>query len=101
MPKKRKTRQQKKVTDLKRQDGHQVTSSRESSPSLSPVSAHDSITFSLPTTSTAKREMPGKTAAVAITTNEYGYLKNDLLKTAFLTIAISITELIIRFMFRG
>jgi len=99
MPKKRKTRQQKISTDQRR-----------SEVSLSPISAPQeqaspSVTFSLPASQKDKpvvqKAIQPQRETVTISIGEYGYLANDLMRTALLTGAIVLTELLIKILFRG
>jgi hypothetical protein len=104
MPKTRKTRKQKIQHDQKKPAVHDMTPSEVSS---SRSQAHQTEqtpvateTYSLPTnetktpTATVKaKETPLK---VTVSTTEYGYLSNDLMRTALLTGAIVFAELVIR-----
>ncbi len=105
MPKKKRTRQQKIQTDVKRQSPSprtHVTSSaavtREVKESRNEASEALG-TFSLPQKylqqAATATHVPPK--AVAITTSEYGYLRGDLLKTTLLTFGIIALELVIHF----
>jgi|SRR6185437_887913 len=102
MPKKRKTRKEKITHEQKRQRVHDSTSSIVSSTQTStqqePQSTSSSMTFSLPD---IKQKSPEVIKAkhsqpVNISTNEYGYLSNDLTRTALLTGAIVFAELFIK-----
>jgi hypothetical protein len=106
MPKKRKTRKEKKLLDQKKQTVHESTPPVESSPQgqsnqLKQESvATGMMTFSLPETHRKTSEAPVKTKPVAqtitVSQNEYGYLSNDLMRTALLTGAIVFAELVIK-----
>ena len=104
MPKKRKTRKEKIVTDQKRQVVHQNESS------IIPSSKNEThgtgeniqtVTFSLPTVQEKKPATKPASQAVTISTNEYGYLTTDLMRTALLTISIVLAELVIKVVFKG
>ncbi|HSX09105.1 MAG TPA: hypothetical protein VLF93_03055 [Candidatus Saccharimonadales bacterium] len=105
MPKKRKTRKQKILSEQKRVTVHEVTPSTESH-SVSTHDHHESTavhgtTFSLPTNYTQTHKTPEKKSSetAAISTNDYGYLGNDLIRTALLSGAIVIAELLIRLVY--
>jgi hypothetical protein len=92
MPKKRKTLQHKILADQKRSvpSSSQITAEQEQ--------AMPGVTFSLPTSHGAVQKVTKPyQEAITIATSEYGYLANDLMRTALLTVAIVITELLIRF----
>ena len=104
MPKKRKTRKQKISIEQKR---YTVQNTIESTESTQTIVAHTSqqnntdqgVTFSLPNAIQAKNKVsikPNTHTIKVITTSEYGYLANDLTRTALLCIAIVITEILIR-----
>ena len=100
MPKTRKTRKQKIHHDQKRSAVHDMTPSSVSS---SPTQTHQTEqtpvttgTYSLPTAETKPPTAHAKTREVTISTTEYGYLSNDLMRTALLTGAIVLAELVIR-----
>ena len=111
MPKKRKTRKQKVLIDQKRQTVYQtpavIISQKEETPQSSQATAMSEVTFSLSQTAAVKdsSQMQTKpkalTKTVVVSTEGYGYLGIDLLKTAIVTGAIAITEIIIRILFRG
>jgi hypothetical protein len=105
MPKKRKTRKEKIHKDIMRQEVHETTPSVSSSQNdhqEQPVqeTTPAAMTFSLPTVhSDGNHTQPARTQKitnVAISTEEYNYLGNDLSKTALLSSAIVIAELLIR-----
>ena|SRR5581483_2719391 len=105
MPKKRKTRKQKILSEQKRVTVHEVTPATESH-SVTTSGHHETAavqgtTFSLPTnyTQTHKTQEKKSSASVAISTNDYGYLGNDLIRTALLSGAIVIAELLIRLVY--
>jgi len=104
MPKKRKTRKQKISVEQKR---HTVQNTIESTESTQTIVAHTSqqnrevqgVTFSLPNTIQTNLKntiKPSNHTIKIISTSEYGYLANDLTRTALLCIAIVITEILIR-----
>ena len=106
MPKKRKTRKQKIIHDQRVYAVHEtpplMTSPQknETLPKEQEAIAPD-MTFTLPTstnkaTVTSKRT---KTETVTVSSSEYGYIGNDLIRTALLTGAIVLTELLIRLFF--
>ena len=111
MPKKRKTRKEKILTDQKKpivQGIESTTTSHNamnipSSPAkMQKADIQDGPTFSLPSSYIAKHEQPKTTIssrAVVISTNEYTYLAKDLKKTALLTGAIFIIEILLRFFY--
>jgi hypothetical protein len=110
MPKKRKTRKAKILTDRKKQVIHETPVSVISSEKKGARQANQQVpmqgmTFSLSTTNTEGQPASRKTQPVAkttvISTDEYGYLGIDLLKTAIVTAAIVVTEIVIRILFRG
>ena len=106
MPKKKRTRKQKIQTSQRHVDHAVMTTneplqtSNQESPRQGSVGSH--VSFSLPTSYThAKNAATIPTthvATAAITTNDYGYLGKDLLKTGLLTVAIVATECLIRFL---
>jgi hypothetical protein len=94
MPKKRKTREQKILTGQREQTVHQTSSSHLSS----------QATFSLSSLASDKpltKNTVSKPTAVVVETNEYNYLATDLQKTAFVTCAIVVAEIVIKILFRG
>ena len=94
MPKKRKTREQKILSEHRKETVHQTVSSHLSS----------EATFSLSSLSTAKpviKKVVPQPTVVAVATDEYSYLRIDLLKTTIITCAIVITEIVIKILFRG
>ena len=111
MPKKRKTRQEKIQIDNKKHVNNEVITSSSSSQNIHTAekpardtSASTPMTFSLPVSHTEIQEIAHSTKiqknlSVSIATEEYGYLKGDLLKTALLTGAIVFAELLIRLFF--
>lgn len=112
MPKKRKTRKQKITVDQKQKMVHESVSYESSSPSNAVTQiAHSTnaetntqeVTFSLPTndTSSVQKESRYSVAQVAISTDDYGYLGKDLVRTVLLSGAIVLAELLIRLWFRG
>jgi hypothetical protein len=109
MPKKRKTRKEKMLKDQKRQVVHEtphpVISSEKKETQKEQQTTSQNITFSLSTANTTVQSAPKKTkpatTATVISTDEYGYLGVDLLKTAIVTSAVVITEIVIRILFRG
>jgi len=106
MPKKRKTRQQKILTEQKRQVIHKDEPSVISSSQNShQEQAAPTLTFSLPSSHENKpapqRAVKPHNEAITISTGEYGYLANDLMRTALLTGAIVLTELLVKILFRG
>lgn len=104
MPKKRKTLKQKISVDQKRQTVQNTTVSTDSSHGvINKITQQKSIiqetTFSLPdnikpvqNSIKTQKEQTVK----AITTADYDYLSNDLLRTALLCVAIVIAEILIR-----
>jgi hypothetical protein len=106
MPKRRKTRKDKMLLDQKRQTVHESTPSVVSSPQTETHQqkeesvATGSMTFSLPETQHKTSEVAQKpkavTETITVSTNEYGYLSNDLMRTALLTGAIVFAELVIK-----
>jgi hypothetical protein len=103
MPKKRKTKEQKILAGQKTQTVHRPVLSNISIPENKPQQTLTGReTFSLPSMPTDK-STARKTSATTITilTDEYKYLSVDLLKTAIVTCAIAITEIIIHVLFRG
>jgi len=109
MPKKRKTRKQKILLDTKRHMVSETPSVSSSQKKETPQKKQNTImpgaTFSLSTVATDKLSSPKKTStntsSVIISTQEYTYLGNDMIKTAIVTGAIVIAEIVIRFLFRG
>ena len=108
MPKKRRTRKQKILVDQKKHMVHEpepvdTSSQKVESQTAAQNTATPDITFSLPTTTSTKQPTPraAKPAVqtVSVLTTEYGYLGKDLVKTALLTGAIIIAELLIRFLY--
>lgn len=110
MPKKRKTRKQKMLTEQKKQAVHETVplvdlSEKNAAPATQLPASAQQITFSLPKhynnqTEHAKERKPAA-AAVAISTSEYGYIGKDLMRTALLSGAIVIAEILIKMWFRG
>lgn len=102
MPKKRKTRKQKILTDHKKQVVSEMTLPATSAPMQSTEKIkQESITtgtFTLPTI-TEHKPHTTKNQPIIVSISEYGYLPTDLLRTAVLSGAIIITELLIRFTF--
>jgi hypothetical protein len=106
MPKKRKTRNQKISSEKKRQIDHETVVSVDSSSSKTTQStqqetATQEVTFSLPTNyhatqTTQKEKKITSSVTTSISTSEYGYLGKDLMRTALLSGAIVIAELLIR-----
>ena len=104
MPKTRKTRKQKMQHDQKKVTVHDMTPSGISSPKTeTPVTKQTSEstgTYSLPTAETKPQTTTTKakdiTPVVTVSSSEYGYLSNDLMRTALLTGAIVFAELLIR-----
>lgn len=98
MPKKRKTRKQKLLLNTKRNVVNETSSAEQNTAMLD-------ATFSLSALPTDQLATPKKTSnnssSVTISTQEYTYLGNDMLKTTIVTGAIIITELAIRFLFKG
>jgi hypothetical protein len=108
MPKKRKTRKEKILTDQKKQVVHVtpsavVSSEKNENHQSDNQTPAQGMTFTLSTANTEVQTSPKKTkpAAAVISTEEYGYLGVDLLKTAIVTSAVVITEIVIRILFRG
>jgi hypothetical protein len=107
MPKKRKTRKQKISTDQKSVVREIVPSTDSSqSNSTSPKqqeSVTPGMTFSLPThfhpNQTVQKEKKISAGTAAISTADYGYLSIDLMRTALLSVAVVIAELLIRLFF--
>ncbi len=114
MPKKKKTRKQKLQADARRQMIPSVSSSSTPVlPAQEPTQPQETnerseSTFSLPKSYTTKSPPTKKlheekihtsTQTVSIATHGYQYLAHDLRKTAFLTSAIVVAELLIRFIF--
>ncbi|HSW47860.1 MAG TPA: hypothetical protein VLG67_02155 [Candidatus Saccharimonadales bacterium] len=93
MAKKVKTRKQKILADLRRVS---VSSTEKKV---------DTTVYSLPKINTATNSIPSikiKTSTqTTVATSSYNYLSKDLLKTIFLTGAIVIVELVIRFTVKG
>ncbi|SRR6266568_632666 len=107
MPKKRKTRKEKILLDNKRQVVQEpapsvVSSSKKQTPRTE-QETEKIETFSLPTAMdkihTAPEKAKQSIQSITISTNEYGYLATDLMKTALLTGAIVFAELLIRLFF--
>jgi hypothetical protein len=108
MPKKRKTRKEKILTDQKKQVIHEaapsvISSEKKESHQIDPQTPVQGITFSFSHENTEVQPAPKKIkpAVAVISTEEYGYLSVDLLKTAIVTSAVVITEIVIRILFRG
>jgi hypothetical protein len=104
MPKKRKTLQNKILADQKRQMIHKTESSviSSSQTTVEQNQTKPGVTFSLPTSQGAvQKAVKPQHEAITITTGEYGYLTNDLMRTALLTGAIVLTELLVKILFRG
>jgi len=104
MPKKRKTKKEKMHLDQKKQTVQKVTEPVASSPKSETQERQESsttgMTFSLPETQqkitqTSQKEKSSP-QTISISTNEYGYLSNDLMRTALLTGAIVFAELVIK-----
>ena len=102
MPKKRKTREQKILTEHKRQTVNQpvlsnVSIQKDNSQQVNSRGATFSFSPVLAGKITPRKAEP----TITISTNEYSYLSIDLLKTALVTCAIVIAEIVIRMVFRG
>ncbi len=109
MPKKRKTKKQKILLDNKRQVVQEpapsvVSSSKNETPQTE-QETEKTETFSLPIVMDKTHTIPEKAKqsplAVTISTNEYGYLATDLMKTTLLTGAIVFAELLIKLFVKG
>jgi len=101
MPKKRKTRKEKLLHDQKRQTVHESTSSVVVSPKTETEQKQESVTPAMTFSLSATQEQPAKTpqkkaTTISISTDEYAYLSNDLMRTALLTVAIVFAELVIK-----
>lgn len=105
MPKLKKTRKQKMKTDQRRQVSSSMTTPSKSVEKATPEKTQQtperqsgtyslSDSFSVKTKASAKQPIHQERA---VSTNEYKYLRGDLWKTIFLTSAIVVTELVIRF----
>ena len=104
MPKKRKTKEQKIIAEHRQWAVHETAPSGVSSQNhASQETASQGTTFSLASIKTDKptSQKSSQTTAVTIATDEYKYLPIDLSKTAIVTGAIVITEIIVRIVFRG
>ncbi len=105
MPKKRKTRKQ-KISSEKKQSlvpkSTQFTGSSDSASTqvAQKESAGEGMMFSLPTNYRAthpdQKEKKPIVVTASISTSEYGYLGKDLMRTALLSGAIIVAELLIR-----
>ena len=104
MPKTRKTRKQKMQRDQKRPTVHDMTPPEVSSSRTQTHQAEQTPvateTYSLSTNETKTPTVTAKAketaSKVTVSTTEYGYLSNDLMRTALLTGAIVLAELVIR-----
>lgn len=105
MPKLKKTRKQKMKTDQRRQVSTSMASPSKSVEKAAPERAQQaperrdgtyslSDSFAVKTKASTKQTLQKETT---VDTNEYKYLRGDLWKTLFLTSAIVVTELVIRF----
>ena len=94
MPKKRKTREQKISSEHKKETVHQTVSSHLLSEATFSLS-------SLPTEKPIIKKTVSRPTVIAVETDEYTYLRTDLLKTAIITCAIAITEIVVKILFRG
>jgi hypothetical protein len=109
MPKKRKTRKQKIQFDQKRQAVHEIppviASQKNDTRSSPQTSTVPDVAFSLPRATEEKKSAPetvtSKETVVTVPADDYGYLGIDLAKTAIVTCAIVVTEIVIRILFRG
>ncbi len=108
MPKKRKTRKDKILTEQKRQVVQTITSMESSQKETTPLTQQSAtqqgLTFSLPTNykqSNTKKETVSPIKTVAISTADYGYLGKDLIKTTLISSAVILAELLIKIWFRG
>lgn len=103
MPKKRKTRKEKMYVDQKRQIplDVSVSTSQKNDTSL----PQKEQTFSLPISHSilalAQNERAHKITVGPISTESYNYLGRDLIRTALLTGAIVLAEMLIRILFTG
>ncbi|MBA3723901.1 MAG: hypothetical protein H0W89_03320 [Candidatus Levybacteria bacterium] len=111
MPKQKKTLKQKMQTDVRRQASPSLSRHSETAPisretkTPNPVEQAPIGTFSLPTPYTKKqtklRAIPhahSPVSSAAINTNDYAYLRGDLLKTVIITSAIIIIETLVYFL---
>lgn len=99
MPKKKKTRKEKILSDQRRQT-HQAAGTSPSVTST-PRGMNDLLTSDQPNTTVAfATPKSTSTAQHAISTIDYKYLPGDLMKTAILTGSIIVIELVIKFIFR-
>lgn len=92
MPKKKKTRKQKELTDVRRHNEPRVTKTATFEPS--PQTRH------VPIATTSPQPEPKTISTVTprhISTADYKYLAGDLRKTLFLTFAIVAIELVLKF----
>ena len=110
MPKKRKTRKQKILNEQKRQVVHETLpsvelSEKQAAPLAQQPITTQGLTFSLPTNyntaHSVQKEKKPVAASVVISTNEYGYIGKDLMRTALLSAAIVLAEMLIKMWFRG
>jgi hypothetical protein len=109
MPKKRNTRKHKISIEQKRHAVHEASTSSVVSTSVTAQTNQQAkvpsgMTFSLPTNlqrANGTTKKPAITVTTAISTENYGYLTNDLLRTAILSGAIVIAELLIKIFFRA
>lgn len=107
MPKKKRTRKQKIQTSQRHVD-HDVMTTTEplqanSQESTKQENAATGVSFSLPTSYHHKQASPISSThtatAAAITTNDYGYLRKDLLKTGIVTAVIVTMECLMLFLY--
>ena len=108
MPKKKKTRKQKILTEQRQNlKYHDLSSSSEmvshekksvKTPAQEDTSGSFSVSLPQSYAAVNHKESFVKTAGAAtINTSEYGYLKKDLVKTAILTVLILVAEMLIHF----
>ncbi|GEM_PF-3333107 len=105
MAKKKKTRKQKILADLRRQARHMNITT----PPREEINATEEVTQIIPREaatvaySPVQKDTVPKPAVVnrAVVTADYQYLSRDLLKTIALTISIVVVEVVIHFLTRG
>lgn len=106
MPKKRNTRKHKISIDQKRQVVPETSSSSVVSSSVATQKSQQpdvssGMTFSLPTNLVKAPTTKNPVVTTVISTENYGYLTTDLLKTAIISGAVVIVELLIKTFFRA
>ena len=100
MPKKKKTRKQKIIADVRHKQyvDQPITAKIDS---LTQIKSENMPIETKPNYKQQTPYAPQQNLNQAITTSHYTYLYSDLLKTLILTFSIIIAELLIRYLFFG